>query len=203
MKEKTVYIQFDSNKIYSASSGTTTASLEVPTRNLYDFDGYYYDNENNIVVNYGDSKLTFSSWTIYDKTDDDNSVTINAKWSVHAYQIAFNANGGRFTTGSADQNELPMSAGKDFTLHDAENLKREGYSFLGWAFEENETNPDNIYEAGKVVQSSEEPNSLFSQIASHGRMYAIWQADPYTVTYSAGEFADEVTLPTQTSFEYN
>ncbi len=199
-KERTYYFTFDGtiDQIYTDKTGANKATLEAPTRFLYDFDGYK-DSAGNKVITYADGKFSFTRWTTLNTTNDEEAVEITAIYSEHGYQIEFASNGGNYEDGSSSDH-LTLKVGTNFTTRGADDIYRDGYTFKGWALNSGATTPD--FEAEEVVTSSEETTSDFYKIALNQALYAVWEENDYTVTYTAETDDTNVTLPIPSSFDY-
>jgi len=108
------------NTNQTVSSGSTVTQPSNPTRNEYDFTGWYtdidctnkYDFENQIT----------SSFTLY------------AGWEIKNYTVSFNANGGTLTSNTIQT----VSSGSKVT--EPSNPTRNEYNFIGWYTDRNCTN---------------------------------------------------------------
>ncbi len=107
-------ITYDANN-GQVSSKTQTVKYEgycvllTPTRNGYDFDGWYYNG----------TKVTSGKWTI------NHDVTLTAKWTPKNYTITYSLNGGR----NNSSNPSSYSTGASITLLEP---TKTGYTFIGW-----------------------------------------------------------------------
>lgn len=86
--------------------------LIVPTRNGYDFNGWYI----------GDEKITDGTY----KTASD--ITLKATWKIITYTISYDLGGGTVATANATKYTVETAT---FTLN---NPTKTGYTFTGWIF---------------------------------------------------------------------
>lgn len=112
-------VKFESNggseiqdKNYNADM--TDFELPVPTRDYYDFAGWYANSDLS-----GDRVVDFST---------DKDVTLYAKWIAKEYTIKFDSNGGESV-----KSHIYSVESADFTLP---SIRKEYYDFVGW-FDEN------------------------------------------------------------------
>lgn len=112
-------MKFESNggskiqdKNYNADM--TDFELPVPTREYYDFAGWYANSDLS-----GDRVVDFST---------DKDVTLYAKWIAKEYTIKFDSNGGE-----SAKSYIYSVESADFTLP---SIRKEYYDFIGW-FDEN------------------------------------------------------------------
>lgn len=86
--------------------------LIVPTRNGYDFNGWYI----------GDEKITDGTY----KTASD--ITLQATWKIITYTISYDLGGGTVATANSTKYTVETAT---FTLN---NPTKTGYTFTGWIF---------------------------------------------------------------------
>lgn len=86
--------------------------LIVPTRNGYDFNGWYI----------GDEKITDGTY----KTASD--ITLKATWKIITYTISYDLGGGTVATANSTKYTVETAT---FTLN---NPTKTGYTFTGWVF---------------------------------------------------------------------
>ena len=109
-------------------------------------------------------------------------LTIVTNENDYSYTLAYNANGGSGAPGSQTGTAVAVSDPKHtFTIPSTEPT-RTGYTFLGWSTSASATTA--AYSAGGSISCS----------AGTTTLYAVWQANTYTVTYKAngGTGADVV-----------
>lgn len=146
---------------------TRIAELPVPTRDGYDFEGWYLGNDGPYTA---DSKFT-------------EDTTLTAKWTAKNVTVTFNAGEGKMDTSKGDTvvktTTVKVAAGKTIpSIPGANNLDSEGRiqkSFAGWY-----TQPDG---KGTKLETT-------TVINSNTTYYAYWvdnteQNDTYGYTYYA------------------
>jgi uncharacterized repeat protein (TIGR02543 family) len=87
------------------------------------------------------------------------------------YTIKFNANGG---SGTMSNLAMTYNTAKNLT---ANAFTRPGYTFLGWS-----TNSSATTATYKDKQSV---NNLTTDVGATINLYAIWEANTYTITFNA------------------
>jgi uncharacterized protein (TIGR02145 family)/uncharacterized repeat protein (TIGR02543 family) len=105
------------------TSGTTGAGrdlgyLPTPTRNGYDFDGWFTSAT-------GGTRVTTSTFFTPTSTVFTSNTTIYAHWTLKTYTIAFNTNGGTVDPTSG-------TTGEGWKLAHLPTPTRTGYTFDGW-----------------------------------------------------------------------
>ena len=149
------------------------------TKNTFVKTGYTFAGwslVNNGQVTYTDEK----EGNISTKED----VTLYAVWTEHEYVVVFNGNGA--TSGSMQNEEYKYSETKALLENE---FAKTGYTFLGWSTNKEAT------EATYVDQK--EVSMLTSTNNGEVTLYAIWQANTYTVKYN-GNGATSGTMANQT-----
>ena len=128
---------------------------------------------------------TFSGWDIIptgigiytnadsvkNLTDDEgDNITLYAVWKVNNYSVSYDANGGN---GSMSSSEFVYDSEGTLKFN---AFARTGYTFKGWAIS---PSGNVVYNDGEnVTNLSSEPNGNIS-------LYAVWEANTYTITYYA------------------
>ncbi|WP_180326539.1 InlB B-repeat-containing protein [Raoultibacter phocaeensis] len=129
-----------------------------------------------------------SAWNFSSGTMPADALTLTASWKANTYTVAFHANGGS-GTGMADQG---MTYGVAANLSQC-GYSRTGYTFLGWSTDPSATTA--TYANGAQVRDLSEVQG------AKVTLYAVWEANPYTVVFHANHPGDSSTS-TQ-SFRYN
>ena len=107
---------------------------------------------------------TFAGWEPASiPADATGPISVSAKWTANAYRIVYHANGGSGTTEAT-----ACEYDKEAEIA-ANGFVRAGYSFLGWATEEN---GDVVYAAGdQVTNLTATQNGVIE-------LWAVWEAEP-------------------------
>ena len=104
------------------------------------------------------------------KTED--GVTIltceTCSFEVKKIEISFDSNGG---TGSMESFFMGVDEVKKLT---ANSFEKEGYTFTGWA-------------TGKTSEKVYDDKGTVENLTNNIKLYAVWTANEYTVTFDAGE----------------
>ena len=122
---------------------------------------------------------TGGSGTTYKSTSDSGSWTVPSP----SHTVAYNANGGTGAPGSQTKNyssNLTLSSTKP---------TRVGYTFLGWSTSSTATSA--TYSAGGTYTANQWGGTV--------TLYAVWQTNSYTLTYSPNGGS---VSPTSTTFTY-
>ena len=161
----------------------TYSSLPTPTRTCYTFNGWY-------TAQTGGSQVTSST-----KVAITSAQTLYARWTANPYNVVFNGNGS--TSGDVYS--------QSFTYDKAQALQQNafqkiGYHFVGWA----------TSATGSKVYNDKQSVTNIAGTNTSVTLYAIWQANTYTVTFNANNGvgtmnslsmtydAEAVNLPTNT-----
>ena len=128
----------------------------VPTKEGYTFAGWYKE------------AACQNKWDFATEKMPANAVTLYAKWEANAYSVEFNANSGTGT--------MPSQAFVYDTAQGLETNKftKEGYTFKGWS---TIVNGQVMYTDGATV------NNLTATNHDTVTLYAVWEANQYTVTF--------------------
>ena len=118
-------------------------------------------------------------------------VVLYAVWQQNPrYSVTYNANGATGGSVPVDGNS-PYYAGTSVTvLANTGSLVRSGYTFLGWATSSGASSPTYTVSGSSVSPSS------FVMGSANVVLYAVWQQNLYTVTFSPGThgtFSAQVT----------
>ena len=153
--------------------------LATATREGYVFEGWYTEPDGQ------GEKITASTAV------KSENITVYSNWIPNQYSVAFDGNTGIGGLGMANaQYDTPFELPANYFI-------KTGYTFLGWS-----TSPD-----GEVLYGDKEVvKNLTSEVNGSITLYAIWQANTFTVKFDAntasGTMADtdivydsEVKLP--------
>ncbi len=165
-------ITFNTNGGSSVNSQTVTykqtyGTLPTPTKDGYQFGGWYKDSGLNNVI-------TSSTIVI-----DPNNHTLYAKWNANRYTIAFNKNN---SSATGTTNSLTNVSYEDNVTLTTNGYSLTGYTYQGWA---------KTSTGAKVYNNSQTNVSVATLATDAGvqntnngtiNLYAVWSADIYTVT---------------------
>ena len=186
----------------TAIYGQAMPTITPPTRPGYVFGGYYTGTNGSGTKYYN---ADGSSATTYNLTSE---ITLYAQWTAIDYTIAFDKNftvtGATSSANWGSMANISTSYGQDVKLT-ANQFKRNGYSFLGWATTNNATSA--TYSNGATV------SNLTTIDGATVTLYAVWRVDSHTVTYNtngganinsaSGNFGSTISLPTPTKAGYS
>ena len=148
------------------NQGMTYDQEEALNENMYSRVGYDFAGWNTAADGSGDAyadKATVKNLT------ESGTVTLYAQWTPHTYSVEYDANGG-------DGKMEPSEATYDVAVVLKDNeFTRTGYTFVGWALDSAATTPD--YLEGESVTNLATDGSV--------TLYAVWQANSYTVVFDA------------------
>ena len=194
-KANTYNVRYDSNKPQNASGiiecKTATTShtydkIESLGTNRYSLVGWTFlgwaKNSDATAAEFEDTV------TVKNLSDEDGGIVkLYAVWKANAYTVIFNGNkpAGASTSLSGTMANVPL------TYDNGENLPEvgytlKGYTFLGWALGRDES---------VTFRNKATVKNLISANGGSVTLYAIWQAESYTVSFetSGGNLADSVT----------
>ncbi|MBS7528123.1 InlB B-repeat-containing protein, partial [Fusibacter paucivorans] len=149
---------------YNSNSGSSVTGVTVnynssfvkptdPTRTGYSFGGWYTDDN------------TFAdAWDFDNDTMPSSDLTLYAKWTINAYDVTYNSNGGSSVAGTTVSYNTAFTKPTDPT--------RTGYSFGGWYTD------DNTFADAWDFTTDTMPASDLS-------LYAKWTINAYDVTYNS------------------
>ena len=140
-------------------SYTFTISSTKPTRSYYTFLGWSLS-----------SSATSASYSPGGKITLSASDILYAVWQGNTYSITYNANGG---SGAPSKQSWTYSTSGTINLSSTKPT-RNGYTFLGWSTSSTATSA--TYQAGQAWSRANHANYT---------LYAVWQANTYTITYDA------------------
>jgi len=177
---------------FNANKGTGTMANESftydvaksLTANAFARTGYTYQGWATTAAG---SKVYSNQQVVSNLTASANgTVNLYAVWKANSYSVKFNANGG---TGTMANESFTYDAAKALT---ANAFARTGYTYQGWATDA----------AGSTVYSNKQTVSNLTATANGTvNLYAVWTANPYTVTFNANG-GTGAAMPSQ-SFAYD
>ena len=161
---------------FNANKGTGTMANEAftydvakaLTANAFTRTGYAYQGW---ATSAAGNKVYSDGETVSNLTATANgTVNLYAVWKANTYAVKFNANGG---TGTMANESFTYDAAKALT---ANAFTRTGYTYQGWA-----TSAD-----GDAAYANKQTVSNLTAAANGTvNLYAVWTANPYTVTFDA------------------
>ena len=161
---------------FNANGGTGTMANEAFTydvakslsANAFTRTGYTYQGWATTAAG---GKVYSDKQTVSNLTAAANgTVTLYAVWKANAYAVKFNANGG---TGTMANESFTYDVAKALT---ANAFTRTGYTFQGWA----------TSASGAVAHADKASvKNLTATANATFNLYAVWMANPYTVTFNA------------------
>ena len=115
-------------------------------------------------------------------TENGGTVTLYAVWTANTYTVTFDANGGE---GTMDDMPFTYDEEKNLNPINPDTFKRAGYTFKGWARNPNVSNIE--FADGASV------SNLTSRNGVTVTLYAVWEANTYTVTFDKNVGDGETT----------
>lgn len=133
-------------------------SSTKPTKTGYTFIGWAVSSTGSVAYSAGATYTANAAITLY------------AVWQANTYTVRFNANGG---SGNMGSQTYTYGVTKDLN---ANLFTKAGHTFKGWA-----TTPGGI----KVYDDGAKVKNLTSAQGGVVDLYAVWQANTYTITFNA------------------
>jgi len=174
------FVRYNANKGKNAPASHENKgvlSTQVPTRTGYTFLGWDEDP----TVQSPKYKYKTGETITISKTGD---ITLYAIWEAKAFNVIFDANGGKFADGSATASKQKVY-NNDFVF-DVTPPKRDGYNFLGWSLYNDDT-VDWKY--------GEHENDIGDPSANDKRVYAVWEDTEAIFRYDYSNCADYEDIP--------
>ena len=179
--EANIYsIVFDANggigtmpTLLTAYDINTTLTENAFTKEGYTFIGWSTSSDGN--VSYTNQEI------VSNLTDEDNgSITLYAVWQQNNYTIKFDAN-----TGVGTISDLQAIYNEEITLT-KNTFAKTGYTFVGWNTSKDADNA--LYsDEEKVINLVSNKNEVIT-------LYAIWEANTYSIEFDANSGAGTMTL---------
>ncbi len=164
--------------------GNTTLSTTVPTRTGHTFLGWSES---------ATGAVKYQPGAVLTK---EGNVTLYAVWQPKTFNIIFDANGGVFTAyDNATTVTRPKVYAQNFTF-DVTYPVKDGYKCIGWSIE-NDNTVDWV--------NGETENDIGAANANDKRVYAVWAASEYVVTYDYNDGSlkeDKVKVPITNNTTY-
>ena len=125
-------------------------------------------------------------------TDDGVTITLYAQWTVNAYKVAFDANGGK---GAMAEQGFVYDAEQALSKN---AFARTGYDFAGW----NTVAAPSEADPGESFSDRQAVKNLAAKDGATVALYAQWTAHSYKVTFDKNASAAKGTMAAQ-SFKYD
>ena len=169
----------------AATFNSAMPAITVPTRPGYTFGGYYTAKNGGGTQYYTSSGASARNWNITANT------TLYAKWTANTYTIIYNSNKPR----GASSEITGLTASSTHTYDVAGSLTANGYSLVGRTFKGWSTSAN-----GSVLYGDEDTvKNLTSSANGTYNLYAVWQANKYTVTF--GTAGGSNVSPVEATFD--
>lgn len=173
-------VKFKANKGSGtmANESFTYDVAKALTANAFTRTGYTYQGW---ATSASGSKVYSNGQTVSNLTATANgTVNLYAVWKANSYAVKFNANGG---TGTMANESFTYDVAKALT---ANTFTRTGYTYQGWA---TSADGDAAYANGQTV------SNLTATANGTVNLYAVWTANPYTVTFNANGGTGDAMSP--------
>ena len=169
----------------AATFNSAMPAITVPIRTGYTFGGYYTAKNGGGTQYYTSSGASARNWNITANT------TLYAKWTANSYTIIYNSNKPR----GASSEITGLTASSTHTYDVAGTLTANGYSLVGRTFKGWSTSAN-----GSVLYGDEDTvKNLTSTANGTYNLYAVWQANKYTVTF--GTAGGSNVSPVEATFD--
>ena len=174
----TYTVTFDKQEGTGGTSSATATydeempAITLPKRTGYIFNGYYTEQN-------GGTQYYDASGKSQRNCDFTSAKTLYAYWTAIEYKVVYNSNKPGIATGT-------VSGATDDSSHvydTPKNLSANGYSLVGWTFKGWATTKNGAvkYEDGAEV------TNLTSTANGTYTLYAVWEANTYTVKYDSAK----------------
>ena len=153
--------------------GGAMPHITSPVRTGYTFSGYFSER------NGGGTKYYDESGNSLKNCDFDNTTTLYANWTANRYTVIYDGNkpsnasgqvSGSTTSSSHTYDSARALTANGFTLT--------GWTFLGWAKSSS---------GSKVYENNQSVKNLTVTNGETVTLYAVWEANTYTVNYNANK----------------
>ncbi len=174
----TYTVTFDKQEGTGGTSSATATydeampAITLPKRTGYIFNGYYTGQN-------GGTRYYDASGKSQRNCDFTSAKTLYAYWTAIEYKVVYNSNKPGIATGT-------VSGDTEDSTHvydTPKNLSANGYSLIGWIFKGWATTKNGAvkYEDGaEVTNLTSTPNGTYT-------LYAVWEANTYTVKYDSAK----------------
>lgn len=138
--------------------------------NEFTRDGYIFSGWK--TSKYSSAAIYQNSATILDAVKAGETLTLYAHWTPITYTVKYDGNGG-----SGTMHDSTFVYDKDGQVFTKNAFSRTGYTFLGWSTNSSAKTAD-YSDKSKVTNLTTTPSGTVT-------LYAVWKANPYTVTLDA------------------
>ncbi len=153
--------------------GAAMPHITSPVRTGYTFSGYFSER------NGGGTKYYDESGNSLKNCDFDNITTLYANWTANRYTVIYDGNKPSNASGQVSGSTTSSS----HTYDSARALTANGYSLTGWTFLGWATSSS----GEKLYNNNESVENLTATNDGTVTLYAVWQANTYTVTYEGNK----------------
>ena len=153
--------------------GAAMPHITSPVRTGYTFSGYFSER------NGGGTKYYDESGNSLKNCDFDNTTTLYANWTANRYTVIYDGNKPSNASGQVSGSTTSSS----HTYDSASPLTANGFTLTGWTFLGWATSSS----GSKVYENNQSVKNLTATNDGTVTLYALWQANTYTVTYEGNK----------------
>ena len=153
--------------------GGAMPHITSPVRTGYTFSGYFSER------NGGGTKYYDESGNSLKNCDFDNTTTLYANWTANRYTVIYDGNKPSNASGQVSGSTSSSS----HTYDSARALTANGFTLTGWTFLGWATSSS----GEKLYNNNESVKNLTATNDGTVTLYALWQANTYTVTYESNK----------------
>ena len=153
--------------------GGAMPHITSPVRIGYTFSGYFSER------NGGGTKYYDESGNSLKNCDFDNTTTLYANWTANQYTVIYDGNKPSNASGQVSGSTTSSS----HTYDSARALTANGFTLTGWTFLGWATSSS----GEKLYNNNESVKNLTATNDGTVTLYALWQANTYTVTYEGNK----------------
>ena len=179
-------IQFNSNKPADASTELTGSMSNITcfydtaftlVENDYILEGWMFKG----WATTANGEIVYSDLAELNNLTETNGkvITLYAVWGRHAYTVEYNSNKPNMASDTVSGTMEKTACTYDVLTHlSSNNYSLTGWTFKGWA---NTPNGDVVYLDGAEIKN------LTSEVNGNVVLYAVWEANSYTVEFDANK----------------
>ena len=153
--------------------GGAMPHITSPVRTGYTFSGYFSER------NGGGTKYYDESGNSLKNCDFDNTTTLYANWTANRYTVIYDgnkpSNASGQVSGSTTSSSHTYDSARALTVN---GFMLTGWTFLGWATSSS---------GSKVYENNQSVKNLTVTNGETVTLYAVWEANTYTVNYNANK----------------